>query len=150
MLTAYQAADRARSSARDASAKSLGTGLAGHFLCKLKEKQGRNRCFPGRNTCLLVESRGELISILQDLIRLYYSPSFSFISSLQARGAEGQTLSPFFLSVLSPLSLLIRAGHKFDFTPPFSHMVCCCCYFSAMFFLSKTLSLKSVMIPESH
>lgn len=134
MLTAYQAADRAWSSERDASAKSLGTGLAGHFLCKLKEKQGRNICFPGRNTCLLVESRGELISTLQDLSRLHYSPSYYFIPSPQARGAEGQALSSFLLSVLPPLSLLIRAGQKFDSHPSlFPHGVLLLLLFSHVF-----------------
>lgn len=83
---------------------------------------------------MLVESRGELIAMLQDLIRLYYSPSFSFISSLQARRAGGQTLSPFLLSVLPPLSLLIRAGYKFDSYPSlFPHGVLLLLLFSHVF-----------------
>lgn len=110
MLTAYRAADRVWScSEQGASAKSRGTGLAGHFLRKLKGKQGRNRCFPGRDAYFLVENRGELNSILQDFISLYYPPSLSLkVSPLQARRAEEQTLSLFPLSVLPPLSLLRR------------------------------------------
>lgn len=83
------------------------------FHLQAKRKEGKNRCFPGRDACFLVENRGELISILQNLISLYYSPSLSLkVSPLQARGAEGQTLSLLPLSVLPPLSLLRRARHK--------------------------------------
>lgn len=54
------------------TARSLGTELAVHFLCK--GQQRRNRCYPWRNECYLAKNREELFSILQDLISLHCLP----------------------------------------------------------------------------
>lgn len=149
MLTAYGAADRTQScSEQGASAKSLGRGLAGHFLCKLKERQGRNGCLPGRDACFLAENREKLISTQQDLISLYYL-SCPY-KPLLSKPGEQHRLYP---SSLCQFSLfchfLEEQGTGFTLTPPFSCMPCCC-YFSTMLFPCKQLSPKSVRFPEGH
>lgn len=150
VLTAYRAADRTQSCSEwRASAKSLGTGLAGHFLCKLKGKQGRNGCFPGRDACFLAENREELIFTQQDLISLYYLPCP--YKSLLSKPGEQHRL---YHSSLCQFSLLCHfseeQGTGFTLTPPFS-CVLCCCYFSAFqLFPSKQPSPKSAGFPEGH
>lgn len=91
------------------TARSLGTEVAVHCLCK--GQQRRDRCLSRRDEYYFAKNREDLLSILQDLNQPALPSSPLKLSPLRAMEA-GLTLPLFPLSVLPPLSFLRKAGYE--------------------------------------
>lgn len=89
------------------TARSLGTEVAVHCLCK--GQQRRDRCLSRTDECYFAKNREDLLSILQDLNQPALPSSPLKLSPLRDMEA-GLTLPLFPLSVLPPLSFLRKAG----------------------------------------